>query len=479
MGKELRKNPFQPLKNLIGLQQEISDAAKQDSLAKRPSPSELMIPKAVLEKRSVLSSHFDQGVAECQDEFQGIEEVVETHKSKFSEQHIKHKSDDLIESLSVSLTSSPSLQDCKFHRENFNKRKEDLERFKLENRLIYEPQRGITDRRILGVTTSVLVVALLYFVEAVFNASLFINEVGLIGGLTISLSSSLVNVVVGYIVGRLLWSRMYRGRLLSTKVFSVVGVLTFILVMTYMNFVIAMYRSLKAAAGNTFQEVNTSLAVWPFPYLDRLDFESVLVLLVGFVFAIAALLDGYFSDDPFPGYGAKYRLCLESRGRVRAAHEKYTAEHNSVIKKCREDLDTLFNTASSSIHAWSAAVNVVQKRFVDFEKWVNDLLDVDTMLWNTYRSTHSEYRVSDYPTPKLLEAPLDSKLISDLSCDANHVFRDASHLYMSDEQRVEITAGFEATLASNRQQIESRLDETVEDLHRVLAALTESTDCPI
>ena len=477
MRTDHKKNPFQPVKNLIGLQQEISAAAKQDSLAKRPSASELIIPNSVLEKRSVLTAVYDKGVTDCQEEFQGIEEDVEAQKSKFTQQHLKHKSEDLVESLSVSLTSSSSLQECKFHKENFNRRKEDLERFKLENRLIYEPQRGIYGTKILGLTASVFIVTALYLVESFFNASLFISQVGLIGGLTISLSSSLVNVVLGYLVGRLLWSRMYLGGSVLAKLTSVLGVVGFISVMTYMNFVIAMYRSIKAAAKQGFQTVDTTLAVWPFPYLDQLDFESVLVLLVGFVFAIAALLDGYFSDDPFPGYGAKYRLCLESRNKVNVALERYKVEHNTVIKKCREEMDSLFNVATSSIHSWSAAINVVQKRFVDFEKWVNDLSDADAKLWDTYRSTHSEYRVSDYPLPALLSAPLDPKLVSDQNLDPGHVFRDASHLYMADEQRVDMMDDFEAAVAGERQHAEERLDSTIEQLQHVLNALTQSSEC--
>lgn len=480
MKKNKIKDPFGQLSDRAERHQKLAATAKQDALSKRPSTEDSsLIPGAVMEARGELKDIFNSGVQAAQVEFQDIEERIDVHGRNFDAQTLKHKAQAIIETLTMSLQGSPSKKDCEFHMQNFQKRKDDLERFKLDHNLIYEPQRGINNSTFLGLQQSFLFLVVLYLVEAIFNAALFVGEIGMIGGLTISLSSSLVNVVVGFLVGRFLWSRMYLGKRISRKIIATIGVASFIAMVVYMNFVIAMYRTLKAVENSAFQSVNTSDAVWPFPYLSNLDFNSLLVLLVGFVFAIAALLDGYFSDEPYPGYGQKYRLCLTDRANAQAALADYKAQHSQALSACRRNMEDLFNLAGNDIQEWSASINTVQKRFVDFSKWTEDLIDADSKLWDTYRSEHAKFRISGYQTPAVFDSPLDPPLINDSNKNADHVFRDAAQLYMSDEDRLNKVGVFKVSLTESRETAEALMDAKIKDAQDTLEQLNRESACHI
>ena len=470
-------NPFKPYGNEGVIERELAIEARSDALAEKPAASDVMLPSPVVAQRSQMISLYDHCVQVAQGQMQAIENRVDELKNNFSHQTLKNKADNSIDKLVSQMKSSDKKAKCDFHKMEFIRRKRDFERFKIDHSLIYHPQRGVQEDSFLGLSTAVWIVVALYLVEAIFNASLFVNEVGMVGGLTISLSSSLVNVVVGYFVGRFICSRMYLGKSLTTKVLSIAGFVAFMFTIVYMNLMIAMYRTLKAAE-NAFQVVNTSDAAWPFPHINMLDFNSALVLMVGFVFALVALLDGFFSDEPYPGYGHRYRLCLNERAEVLIALQEYKKDQLASILKCRDDVEKIFQDGGHSINEWGAQVNTVQRRFVDYSKWLQDLLETDKTLWDTYRSSHEEHRLADYVAPALFENAL-KPLFAGKETDELHVFRDASQLYMSDEERIEQMGKYQAVYDDAQAHSEERLDSEVAILRSDLIALEEKAVCHI
>ena len=238
-----------------------------------------------------------------------------------------------------------------------------------------------------------------------------------------------------------------------------------------------MYRTLKAAE-NAFQVVNTSDAAWPFPHIDMLDFNSALVLMVGFVFALVALLDGFFSDEPYPGYGHRYRLCVKEREEVLIALQGYKEDQLASILKCRDDVEKIFRHGGQCITDWGSQVNTVQRRFVDYSKWLQDLLETDKTLWDTYRSSHEEHRLADYVPPILFENPL-KPLFSGRETSEAHVFRDASQLYMSDDERIIKMDEYQSIYDAAQAQSEERLDSEVAILRSDLKELEEKAVCHI
>ena len=473
----LSDNPFKPYPNRNSAEQKLAGEARQDALAEKPASSSVMLPSPMVASRSLIVALYDQCVQVCQEQLQKIEENCDKLSNEFNHHTLKNKAENSIDKLVSHLKSSDKKAKCEFHKIEFDKRKKDFERFKLDHQLIYNPQRGVQQKSFFGMTTAVFIVVTLYFVEAIFNASLFVGEVGWLGGLTISLSSSLVNVVVGYFVGRYIISRMYLGKNLTTKALSIVGFIIFLFTIVYMNLMIAMYRTLKAAE-NAFQAVNTSDAAWPFPHIYMLDFNSALVLMVGFVFALVALMDGFFSDDAYPDYGHKYRLCIKEREEVLVALQKYKKEQLDSVLKCREEIENIFQEGGLCINEWGSQINTVQRRFVDYSKWLQDLLEIDIMLWDTYRAAHEEHRLADYVPPPLFEKSL-SPLFAGREISELHVFRDASQLYMSDAERIKKMTEYQTIFNDTKADSERRLDSEIDALRSDLKMLEETAVCHI
>lgn len=144
---------------------------------------------------------------------------------------------------------------------------------------------------------AILFIAIL--VEGVINASFFPQDLGLIGGFTIALFVSFVNVSVCFVTGWLFLRRINHNKwyikLLGGAVFVAVLVFTFGL-----HSSVAHYRELVVHGPGLFDVVN-------FDPRGLRDIESLLLLAIGWVISVLAFWKGYTFDDPYPGFGRKYR----------------------------------------------------------------------------------------------------------------------------------------------------------------------------
>ena len=429
---------------------------KKDALASKPGPDALTPPQLFLSVRAKLKGYYDQGVERCQSELNGIESDVDKLAKTFVDSSLRTKTKNIIDQAVFRLTQSKHKAECRFYKDEFEIRKKNLEGFKLENDLVYMPVAGTSEKSTLGIPPSVWIIIALYLIESIFNAGLFISEVGLIGGLTISLSSSLVNVIVGFLVGRYLFSRIYLSPKVINRVVAAVLFVGYLFAIVYMNLMIALYRSLKAAE-NAYAVVNTADAAWPFPHLAQLDFNSSLVLMVGFVFALVSLIDGHFSDEPFPGYGHKYRLCMRAREKVQNELEAYKKEMIQSSEKTSNDLAIIFDEARNSIVDWGICVNTVQRRFVDYTAWVGQLEIGQTLLWDSYCTSHQAHRLTGYVVPDVFKNPPDMFEIGDDYANAEQIFSDVKDLHMPDSERKKKMAVFESAFKKVHEESEKNM----------------------
>ena len=152
--------------------------------------------------------------------------------------------------------------------------------------------------------------AILITVESVLNGSLIAigHELGLLGGGAIALGLSLFNVGVGFICGFGTYRYLhYRATL--AKIYSVVGVACYLLLIAVLNLAISHYREVSMALqDNPSVEALRSLIDNP---LSLKELESWMLFGMGVVFSLIAFFDGIHFDDPYPGYGKRDRLVRE------------------------------------------------------------------------------------------------------------------------------------------------------------------------
>jgi len=166
------------------------------------------------------------------------------------------------------------------------------------------------------------VLLLLIVIEGVLNASFFAEGLttGLIGGFGYAATLDSLNVVVMFLIGKsdLRW---IFHRKLNIQLFGYVVLITAIV---YTGFVALAIAHLRSAIVNLAPEPTKfaweSLIANP---LGLGDMMSWILFLITIGFGLAALVDGLFMDDLYPGYGDLSR-------REKLATEEFEEEFEEV-----------------------------------------------------------------------------------------------------------------------------------------------------
>ena len=174
----------------------------------------------------------------------------------------------------------------------------------------------------------------LFLVETVLNAQLLarLDTGGFLGGFIRAAGISFVNLAVPFFVFAP-WLRQLTHRNWGRKALGTLGLATFLLFLPF-NLAVAHYREAPSSAAMS------NLLSDPF---SLPEFASWLLFLLGFLFSVFALIDGWTMADPYPGYGklqkvldAKRHLFLDTqRSTLEGLEEKRNELRNEVASKRR------------------------------------------------------------------------------------------------------------------------------------------------
>lgn len=202
---------------------------------------------------------------------------------------------------------------------------EELEHFKAANKLTRQSRHHSSTRSVLTY------VGLLFCVlfEGGANAVIFAQglDTGWLGGFWQALLFAAANVVIAFILGKFLirqvfhihWVRKLVG--ISTTALALVIIFLMALLITH-------YRD-SLAAGVENAAATAWFSMWQRPFTFA-DIFSVMLCGLSISFGLAALADGLWSDDLYPGYGTAARRAAKSR-------EEYDAD----LAEAREELEAL------------------------------------------------------------------------------------------------------------------------------------------
>ena len=120
--------------------------------------------------------------------------------------------------------------------------------------------------------------------------------------------------------------------------------------------------------------------------------------IIGFFFATASLLDGYFFDDPINGYGPLGR-------KNQRAQNKYDELVNSVTdlvgdysKSSFDELDKKRDERRTANSRWGNIMNMLQGDVSEFENFTSDTKDALLNSFETYRIKNRTFRSTDAPS---------------------------------------------------------------------------------
>ena len=214
------------------------------------------------------------------------------------------------------------------------------------------------------------------------------------------------------------------------------------------------------------------MAIMPFTHLNEFHMDSALFAVVGFVLALLSYLKGYYSDDPYPGYGERYR-------EAEVKYDEFNNYRDEVGKKL-VSIDKELNEVSGKMHAygteaikkWSASINDLEKIFVDYKNLLQILCEEYNSCQQSYSNNfNANYvRASGEPNP----INLNDELFSSSDFDLQIVFSDAYQYFLNDaereQKRGDLTVAFEEncnkTRAHHSEQIKKIKEQTENSLQQ-------------
>jgi hypothetical protein len=234
----------------------------------------------------------------------------------------------------------------------------------------------------------VIIILIFIVVEAVINGSFLAVgiEGGLITGCLMALGISFFNVVLlGFTFGAMAVRQINHHRLYR----KLLGAFAFcaVLAIAYSsNLLVAHYRD--ALLGTDPDNASAAaLKAWlanPVNPLKVSGVESLWLLALGIAFTIVGVIDGFFYEDPYPGYG---QFCIE--------HARRQANYQSLFQKSFDELGDVEQKQDSRLANLAHEINMRLNDFLVLKaRYASKPEDPDFAAWKRIEEGFPEARVN-------------------------------------------------------------------------------------
>jgi len=210
---------------------------------------------------------------------------------------------------------------------------QELERFRTENQLTRQSRHHTTARSFL----TYALVAFFIVAEGVANAFMFSQglDSGWLGGFFEAMICASINVLLAFVIGKFFVRQVFHRHWLR-KVVGFAATVMGIVSIGFMALLITHYRdNLAIDSEGAAVAALKSLLAQPLAFADIF---SVILCVLSVGFGVGALLDGLFSDDLYPGYGATSRRAESSRD-----------AYNADLAEAREELAEIKEEALAEV----------------------------------------------------------------------------------------------------------------------------------
>ena len=259
-------------------------------------------------------------------------------------------------------------------------------------------------------------------IESVFNGVFFAegSNLGLVGGVSIAIGLSLINVGVGFLLG---WGpvRWAHHRTWLLRLLGIILTAGGTAALLSFNIFVGHYRDAYEKLGDAVSlYVVRQVAIqdpWGFAAL-----ASWLLLVLGCFFAGVGLWKGYRFDDPYPGYGAHERRRDMAEHEFAQNRQRLLEETGSVRIECLGHLQTAIERLRGASTQHHQTLTARARALVDFQAHEQHLEHAAAQLISIYRDANRKTRPT--PEPEWFAGPfrfrdrvVDRPLIRELCTD--------------------------------------------------------------
>jgi len=277
----------------------------------------------------------------------------------------------------------------------------DVENFKQKHQIGRQAHLPDSKTLIWGVVLALLII------ETVGNGILFSGGLfgGLLEGFVVALGIAAINVIIGFAVGLyVVRFILFRNFIIRSLMFG--GLLVDLAVNAFVNLGVGRFRS-ALNSNDPEAALFSAFGVSPVEAFRQITeitgFQSYVLILLGVVFHVAAIFDGFKLDDPYPFYGRYWRKREE-------AEIDYAQTKESLIQLLTKKRDATIEemqTASRSLTTARKIAARVAGNYIQtnqrFRAYVDNLERIGNQLLTFYRENNIRYRSSKAP-PHFLES---------------------------------------------------------------------------
>ncbi len=358
----------------------------------------------------------------------------------------------------------------------------ELNHFKLSNDITRDPQSLTPTRIAIGV----LVVAGLFIFEAELNKKLLAPA--LAGGeneaLGVVYSVAGLNVIISFIAGYFLLKNIHIKNGIK-KVVSKIILSIYSIFIIYLNWCLGAFRADAEQKGkviawgqadqSALQGIENNVLL---PWTVDFSFYAFVLTFIGISFALISLIDGYYFDDPYPGYGAVGKGRNENKKEINRLRENLLNEVGLLFKKetqkISEKRDQLL---SESLKNWSINITILESVFASYSRFVHKISDDTEHIIKEYISLNSMFRSE--PAPKYWTS--DGNNVKERhynleieKSDPKKVFPDLSQIYLNNNEIEEQTKKFNQNIVEESISYQNELNNYKLDVDKEIASLREN-----
>jgi hypothetical protein len=331
-------------------------------------------------------------------------------------------------------------------------------KFKARNRL----ERPVKETS--NVFLKVGILLLLGLFETFLNGTFFSSglDTGLLGGFSVALGIAVLNIGFGVVAGIFVFRQLHHIHPVR-KACGIAGTVACFMLVVVFNLMVSQYR--LALQGDLASQAATIAweALWALNI--RMDFDGVVVTILGIAFSALAALDGYTMWDPYPGYS-------RVENAYRKATEQYSFDQREIIDELGEIKDASIASLRGEQDGLPLATQQVEsvvaeaKQLVDeYKTYLRSLSQMAAAMVRRYRDENSVARST--PSPAYFNQPIqqfdsgtslesqmpsvDSSLQTVLLAELSEKLSDASRSIFSEFHSVQERFPLLQDIFSNRE----------------------------
>lgn len=386
------------------------------------------LPHVLYKAENTLREFHHREYIKAQEYFHELQAIADKSESNSDIHHIKGK-----------------LLDLAHDSKDINLEKEEIEIKQLHKEYVekntnFQNFRKYHSRALLPVNSDgsyiqIVVFIALFLIESYINFKMMFSggAVAKDEALTIGCAQAAINIVSCYIVGKMLIGRLIYSEIKAKVVYSLLF-LIHLFVILLLNANMGLFRDaiVKSMQGESLGSTGV-IGKWswaPWTQISSLEVTAVLTIGVGIVLAVISYIDGFLSDDPYPGYGKIYRTLMQIKkglvARTLALKGKWTAFHDNY----RKNVLAVRSSGITSIDTWGKAINDIEQVREDYKKLLEHIETDFRSAVNVFETSYNKYHPDKKITLKKIQ------LLQKSHFDLETEFNDVKDYFRTDKVRL-------------------------------------------